>query len=347
MQPGRNYGWPCYEGSLRTTGYKELDECRALYTGQGPIQRPVSVPAYEYDHNDAGASVQAGPQYTGTAWPSGYRGAWFFGDYNTGQVKRYSIEADGTITGVQDFATNYYGTELLTHPGSGDLVYVDFFAGAVRRVSYAPGNRAPSAAATATPSTGAAPLAVQLSAAGSSDADGDALSYRWDFGDGTPASTERSPSHTYAAIGDYSARVTVDDGRGRSDSATVAVSAGNSPPTVSIASPTGGGRYRAGTPIALSGSASDAQDGALTGTALRWEVRQNHNEHFHPVTNATGATATVTDRADHDADAYYVIKLTATDSRGGPVSCQSFQLAAARCGPMYPVGTPIFDGSAP
>ncbi|MFL5804453.1 MAG: PKD domain-containing protein, partial [Roseiflexaceae bacterium] len=57
-------------------------------------------------------------------------------------------------------------------------------------------NRPPLARASATASSGVAPLTVAFSAAQSSDPEGDALSYRWEFGDGATA-TIPSPTHTY------------------------------------------------------------------------------------------------------------------------------------------------------
>ncbi|MEO7462487.1 MAG: PKD domain-containing protein, partial [Ferruginibacter sp.] len=48
----------------------------------------------------------------------------------------------------------------------------------------------------------------------SATADGSALTYSWDFGDGTPASTAVNPSHTYTAIGSYNITLTVTGGGG-------------------------------------------------------------------------------------------------------------------------------------
>ena len=74
----------------------------------------------------------------------------------------------------------------------------------VRRISYAGGqNRAPVAVASADVTYGAAPFAVNFRGDESTDPDGDKpLTYRWNFGDGSPASTVANPTHEYLATGD-------------------------------------------------------------------------------------------------------------------------------------------------
>ncbi|MFN0089594.1 MAG: LamG-like jellyroll fold domain-containing protein [Acidimicrobiales bacterium] len=84
---------------------------------------------------------------------------------------------------------------------------------------------APTAVAAASPAAGRPPLAVQFSSAGSVDADGDALAFSWDFGDGSAPSTQANPAHTYTAAGAYTARLTVTDVHGAQGTATVAVTA--------------------------------------------------------------------------------------------------------------------------
>ncbi len=59
-------------------------------------------------------------------------------------------------------------------------------------------------------------LAVPMSAAGSSDPDGDALTYAWSFGDGTSA-TGLAVSHAYAEPGSFPVRLIATDIRGLAD----------------------------------------------------------------------------------------------------------------------------------
>ena len=72
-------------------------------------------------------------------------------------------------------------------------------------------NMPPSAAPTALPSSGAAPLGVQFTA-NALDPEGSPLSYSWNFGDGSAVSALANPSYTYASPGVYSAALTVSDG---------------------------------------------------------------------------------------------------------------------------------------
>jgi subtilisin family serine protease len=71
------------------------------------------------------------------------------------------------------------------------------------------------------PYSGDEGTAITFDGTGSSDADGDALTYNWDFGDGATG-TGATPSHTYPTAGSYTATLTVSDGID-SDQATASV----------------------------------------------------------------------------------------------------------------------------
>ena len=83
------------------------------------------------------------------------------------------------------------------------------------------GNVAP-AAVINTPSCNAATKTCNFSAGGTTDALGDAITYAWNFGDGTPAGAGANTAHTFAA-GTYTVTLTATDGWGKSAQKTVDV----------------------------------------------------------------------------------------------------------------------------
>jgi PKD repeat protein len=140
----------------------------------------------------------------------------------------------------------------------------------IKLVEEEPPNTAPEiTSATATPSTGAAPLPVQFAAA-ATDAEGDELSYSWDFGNGgtTEDATTKDAAFTYTTPGTYTAKVTVSDGEATdSETVTVTVEEPQEPgtPTVeAFADPTSG---TAPLEVFLSATGLDPDGGEL---AYRW-----------------------------------------------------------------------------
>ncbi len=100
---------------------------------------------------------------------------------------------------------------------------------AVERI--AESNDRPPVAATDGPYTGTEGTAVHFNAGGSTDPDGDALTYAWDFGDGSTG-TGATPTHSYADNGNYAVKVTVTDPYGAESTATTSVMVVNVAPTV-------------------------------------------------------------------------------------------------------------------
>jgi PKD repeat protein len=106
-------------------------------------------------------------------------------------------------------------------------------------------NTPPVAAASATPTSGVAPLAVNLSSAGSNDPDGSIASYSWNFGDGTATSTAAFPAHTYTNSGSFTATLTVTDNRGATATAQVIVTVSPNPSVLNAPSNLAGTAGRA------------------------------------------------------------------------------------------------------
>lgn len=305
---GRNYGWPCYEGSLRTPEYRRFGRCRPKYQLEG-TRRELSKPLYAYKPP---ATIIAGPVLEGGPWPARYQGRFFFADFAGSFVRSL-----GLSTGeVAPFATGVGAAVALEQTPDGNVAWVDIGGGQVKEIAWSPGNRAPVAGARASQRSGPVPLSVFFSAARSGDPEGQALSYHWDFGDGATA-TGRDTSHVYDRAGNFVVRMTVTDPRGRSAVALLDVSPGNTPPAVQLRAPADGSRYRAGQRLVLRATATDPEDGVLPGRQVEWEGLLDHRGHTHPLlTGLTGATAGFRVPSDHSADSFFTLAVNATDSGG-------------------------------
>ena len=69
---------------------------------------------------------------------------------------------------------------------------------------------------TASASSGEVPLSVEFAGLGDSSDSDDALSYTWDFGDGS-SSDLSDPTHLFSEVGEFTVRLTVSNSRGHSD----------------------------------------------------------------------------------------------------------------------------------
>jgi len=260
---GANYGWPIAEGNSTNPA--------------------LSNPLYSYAHipPNSGAAITGGSFYTHSAFP-GYADSYFFADYVNGFIKNLN-PANGTVA---DFATNVEIPVGVVQGPDGSLYWISLYGndgdGAIYRISYVgSGNRPPDAVATATtPTSGAEPLMVSFSGAGSSDPDGDPLTYTWSFGDGGTA-TGATVSHLYNAVGVYNVTLTVSDPGLADVSDPIVVTVGNHAPTGTITLP-GAQTYRSGDTILFSGAATDPEDGTLPAAAFEWSIVFHHNTHTHP-----------------------------------------------------------------
>ena len=119
--------------------------------------------------------------------------AWSFGDGSTaiGATAAHSYAAAGTYTATLTVTD----TQGLTNSASTPIVVT---APVIIE------NKPPTAAATATPTSGTAPLTVSFDGSASADSDGSIATYLWDFGDGSTADG-KTASHTYTDAGDYTA----------------------------------------------------------------------------------------------------------------------------------------------
>ncbi len=154
---------------------------------------------------------------------------------------------------------------------------------------------------------------------GSSDPDGDPITYRWNFGDGG-SSTLSSPMHQYSSAGSYSVKLTVKDPSGLTDQATRSVTISAlpdpedptpppppPPPENELPTADVGGPYSGvvGGLVYFDGSGSGDPDGSIT---YSWD--------FGDGTSSTGGHPSHT----YSSGNTYTVSLTVTDEEGASVT---------------------------
>ncbi|GAA3570485.1 PQQ-dependent sugar dehydrogenase [Microlunatus spumicola] len=312
---GANAGWPCMEGAKRTS-FGTYGTCKALYK-KGDDVRPI----WTYNHAGRGASITGGALYTGSAYPAQYKNSYFLGDYTRNLVWSMAVDANGKMTRKPEGAGFIKGAggPVAFHPGpNGDMTYADILSGKIQRIVYGSGNRKPTADIAFT--TDADRRTVSFSAGGSYDPDGDKLTYRWEFGDGSTGTGE-TPKHTYTGTGAQQVKVTATDQIGATDSAEVTVYPANHSPALSVTLPAAGKLFKVGEPVKLSASATDVEDGRLE---VSYETILLHcpfpnSCHLHPDGTEKGGTYSK-EFTDHGSDTSMQITVSAKDSRGAEVS---------------------------
>lgn len=315
---GASFGWPCWEGNSRQPLYNLLfpGPCRNV-TG--------TLPVWTYGHNGDGGAITGGAFFEGNNYPPSYAGKLFISDYAQRFIKLLDLSSSDVVNSVTPFASGdgtFRPVDLTVAP-DGNLQYIniatDFSipSGSVRRILYVgAGNHAPKAVAQASPVAGYVPLVVNFDGSGSSDLDNDPLSFHWNFGDGSEATTALAP-HTYNANGTYLAVLDVSDGL-VTRSAKVTIVVGSLPPRATIDAPAVYRTYVDGETINYSGHATDPDQGNLSGSALRWTIIQHHNGHEHAYADSTGSSGAFVAHAHGGSGETisYEIVLAATDASG-------------------------------
>ena len=176
---------------------------------------------------------------------------WDFSDDETFQTGREVVRAY-TAPGV-------YTARLTVTDDSGAINAVAQDE-VVIRINHAP-------VASAGPDIDSGSTTVSFDGSQSADADGDALTFRWDFGDGTPPAGGAQVTHTYATGGAYPVMLTVDDGTGLwNATASAAITVVINRPPVAVAGVNKDAC--AGDIVVFDGSGSQDPDGGLL--RYRW-----------------------------------------------------------------------------
>lgn len=308
---GGNFAWPIWEGPGNyLPGYEE--------------------PVHVYPHTD-GCAITGGTFYDPPAptFPAAYVGKYFYAEYCENEIRMidpaapaaYTVFGQTIVAGPVDLRVGpdgslYYLSRGNSNEGGG----VGSSVGMVVRVSYTMDNSPTIAQHPAPQLATVGDSATFAVVAGGTPP----LSYQWqrDAADipGATASAYTTPPVVLADDGAlFRCVVTNAFGSIASDPAPLSVTTNHAPVPV-IATPVAGQHYDAGTLLSFSGSASDAEQGALPAAALTWRIDFHHNLHTHPAMPATSGIASgawdLGTGGETSPDVWYRVFLEAADSLG-------------------------------
>lgn len=314
-----NSGWPLFIGP--NAAYRRFDETTQTLGAPYDLEHPVNESRFNtgarelprphpaliwYGSEDSaefpelgngGRSTAVGPVYrfdpklaSNIKLPQVFDGRFFIYDWCRSWLKSVVLRPDGTVDKIEPFTnTTTFRRPIDLQLGPDGTLYMIEFGdrwsdnkdGRLSRLLYRRGNRAPKAVITADVSAGAAPLTVKFSAAASTDADGDALTYTWIFGEGGVMAQGREASFTYQKKGMKQAMLTVSDPHGGTHLSSIAIAVGNAPPTVKIVQPVNGSFFDWGKDVPFEIRVSDAEDGEnvpAEKVRTRWTYLQQPGE---------------------------------------------------------------------
>lgn len=279
---------------------------------------------------DAGSSV-------GYAW-----------DFGTGDTAQGSASRTYTFTEAGTFDAQV----TVTRRGASatDTVQIT-----VTEAPAAPGNTPPAVELTASTIAGQAPLEVVFNA-NAVDPEGDALTYSWNFGDGTTLASgaQRTQTHTFERTGLFNVAVTVSDGAGGVTQKDLQIAVANPddievpgpaeppvppdednrPPTVTLS----GSASQGSAPLTVSFNAvaSDPDDDPLT---YRWNFG-----------DGTGAEGNSSRTVTYSEPGEYTASVVVSDGLAEARSSFSVRVTGAGAGgppPQVSVSAEPLQGQAP
>ncbi|MEW9551956.1 ThuA domain-containing protein [Nonomuraea sp. NPDC050783] len=358
-RPG-NFGWPyCvgdntpyvdYDFATRKSG--SPFNCAAPVNdspnNDGLTSLPPATPATIWYHYAAdpqhfpelsGGAPMGGPVYRAdpglrseVKWPAYWDGKAVFGEWNNDQVWSFQLdESGGKVVEMNRIlgSLSFKKPMDMKFGPDGALYMIEWGSGfggdnadsGVYRIVYTKGTRPPIARATADRTDGPVPLTVAFSSEGSRDPEGKALTYAWDLdGDGDTDSTDPRPTFTYDKGGDYSVVLTVSTPDGRTATASVPISAGNTRPAVTVDLPPNGAFFEFGDQVKFKVTVTDTEDGTIDCDKVKIQAILGHDSHGHPLDQLKGCEGTLqTQQAGHGEydNLFYVIEAAYTDGGAG------------------------------
>ncbi len=298
-----NFGWPYFRANNQAYAAYDFEakKAGAKYDPLHPVNNspnntgrhdlPPAQPAWIYypyaaskefpELGKEGRCACAGPVYRWQAayektggLPRYYDNCVLIYDWQRPFIKWVRLDARENRVDIEDF------TKALTYKRPVDMIigpdgalwlleYGETWGAnkdsALRRISFQAGHLAPVAAASAKNASGREPLAVDLSAEGSRQMEGEPLTYQWKLQPGgAVVATTASARVTIPQPGNYIATLEVKDTQGAVGTASVPITVGNTAPDVRFESPKDGQFFGPGDKIQYKVSIRDVEDGDST-----------------------------------------------------------------------------------
>jgi len=239
----------------------------------------------------AGPVFHYDPKFAETGGlPETFDGCLLFWDWNRPFIKWARLGADAELVGIEDFTAaarvalggpDTSGRFQIKRPvdaffgPDGCLYLLDYGEtwgvnadSSLIKVSYQRGNLDPIARASAENTQGREPHEVKLMGNGSSDPEGQPLTYEWRLlPGGNVIATTADALVTLNDPGNFIAELRVTDPEGGTSVASLPLTVGNTPPQVRFTSPMDGDFFTPGTVVPYALEVTDAEDGSSADAA--------------------------------------------------------------------------------
>lgn len=288
---GKNYAYGKYNFATKETGPRPDPNSPENHSpnNTGKIELPpVSPPFiwYPYAKSDefplvkeGGRNAMAGPIYYSedykgltTAYPSYFDGKLIIYDWMRNWVMLVTMDAEGNYVSMEPFLqyTNFNNIIDMAVGPDGRLYTLEYGSvwfksnedSRLSRIDYNGGNRTPQVKLIADKEAGAIPLHVKLSAKGTTDPDGDKMTYSLECLGKTQSSSNGEFELTFDKAGIYKPKLTVVDEKGSLATSEITIIAGNDPPHVSISITGNSMFYFPNSQIDYTVAVQDTEDGS-------------------------------------------------------------------------------------